>query len=202
MARGLDAQPSFCNRESRATVRPIRSRSWRCWSVSMFSNRGSERNPRASVRSGAYGFAEGHGARQAFLAFRGVDVFAEDRHAGARAANRRRLRRDEVDGVLDRRVLPVADVVRLVAAGDPHRLGVSDRLDHERVRSRRAFLENDGFDRVAAAESRRCSRCIRPCRMRAAQQSRRRRRTLPSARSSGRRRRRHPGRPRGRGSDG
>jgi hypothetical protein len=53
-----------------------------------------------------------------------------------------------MNGILDRRPLPVVHVVRLVAARDEERLGVVNRLQDKRVRRGCAILEHQRLDRV------------------------------------------------------
>src|SRR6185436_15621760 len=72
--------------------------------------------------------------------------------SGAGAADGRGLRRHVLDGVLDRRVLPQLHILRLIASGDEEGFRVADGVDDEPVEGSFALLEDDGRDRIAAAE--------------------------------------------------
>ena len=83
---------------------------------------------------------------------RAVDVLAEDREAGAGAAERLARAHVRVQRRGHRRALPPAHVARLVAPGDEDAVGTPQRAQDALVVRRLAPVENECLDRGDAAD--------------------------------------------------
>ncbi len=83
---------------------------------------------------------------------RPVTDASQDREAGAGAADRPALGDMRIQRVRHRRALPVAHVVRLVAAREEHAVGPGDERQNARILGGLAVVEHHGLDRDRAAD--------------------------------------------------